>query len=68
MAEKKLVFEVRPDGTVKSEAFGFTGAACTNASAVFEQALQAEIVSRTKKAEAHQTQAVSGGAFNVLNN
>jgi hypothetical protein len=47
---KKIQIDIKNDGTIDIEAFGYNGVGCTEATKVFEEALGGDI-ERTRKPE-----------------
>ena len=57
MTQKSIEVVVQPDGSLKIEALGFTGADCEKATAFLEKALGTALT-RKQKAERYQATAV----------
>ena len=55
MGMEEVVVTIAPDGTIKVATSGFTGMACTSATAGLEALLGNEIIDRTMTEEAFQT-------------
>jgi hypothetical protein len=52
--QQTIIIDIAPDGTVTIDAIGYTGTACTDATAFIEQAL-GTVQHRNRKPEYHQT-------------